>query len=295
MLEETIEEPDKNLLLIKPLRIMLYLSSLMVLLAGFLLTVFAEQTETWFAWTINPPLSAAYLGVNYFCSFILALMAAREKFWARVRVSVYGWMLFSTLTCIPTFMNLSYYHLDSWTGWLWIFLYVAIPLTMGPLIFFQLKAYKPEFEKPILAPLSKGMGNLLLVTSLVVFFIGLVLFLAPSQLSKFFPWEFTQQSNYKDAVEIYVIEPFVGIWLITFGTVGLLARKENDAMRIVGAMTSIGLVGLLQLLTLFRIPLSIPFRLDNIGSLVFIIIHLLFLILGVYVVKKASKFKNSQN
>jgi hypothetical protein len=56
------------------------------------------QTETYFAWTIHPPLTAAVLGAGYWASFVLELLSARERLWARTRVAVPAVLLFSTLT-----------------------------------------------------------------------------------------------------------------------------------------------------------------------------------------------------
>ena len=39
---------------------------------GFFTFVLSEDTKRLFAWTINPPLTAAFLGANYFAAFFLA-------------------------------------------------------------------------------------------------------------------------------------------------------------------------------------------------------------------------------
>src|SRR5438132_12811507 len=45
---------------IAPMRWLLYAASTLVFLAGLQLTVFTEQTDTYFAWTIHPPLTPAF-------------------------------------------------------------------------------------------------------------------------------------------------------------------------------------------------------------------------------------------
>src|SRR5207247_8609065 len=81
---------------IAPMRWLLYAASTLVFLAGLQLTVFPEQTDTYFAWTITPPVTAAFLGAAYWAAVPVALIAARQKFWARARVG-----LTAIRRCIP--------------------------------------------------------------------------------------------------------------------------------------------------------------------------------------------------
>jgi hypothetical protein len=80
------------------MRRLLYVNSALVLVIGIPLYLLSPQTETYFAWTIHPPLTAAVLGAGYWASFVLELLSARERLWARTRVVVPAVLLFSTLT-----------------------------------------------------------------------------------------------------------------------------------------------------------------------------------------------------
>lgn len=57
-------------------------------LIGLPLVLLTTQTAAYFAWTIEPPMTAAFLGANYWSSALLTLLAARETLWARGRVAV---------------------------------------------------------------------------------------------------------------------------------------------------------------------------------------------------------------
>ena len=50
---------------------------------GFLAFVLAGETEDWFAWTITPELSAAFLGAGFWGTAVAALLASRERAWDR--------------------------------------------------------------------------------------------------------------------------------------------------------------------------------------------------------------------
>ena len=70
------------------IRIILYVASFLVLSVGLSLYFFSEKTDIYFSWTINPPMTAAFLGVGYLASFLTEFLSAREKIWARARISV---------------------------------------------------------------------------------------------------------------------------------------------------------------------------------------------------------------
>ena len=95
------------------IRIILYLASFLVLSVGLSLYLLSERTDTYFSWTINPPLTAAFLGAGYLASFLTELLAAREGIWARARIAVPGVLVFTILTSIVTFIHLDKFHLDN--------------------------------------------------------------------------------------------------------------------------------------------------------------------------------------
>jgi hypothetical protein len=87
---------------IASMRRLLYVDSALVLVIGIPLYLLSDHTDTSFAWTIHPPLTAAVLGAGYWASFALELGSARERLWARTRVAVPAVLLFSTLTLAIT-------------------------------------------------------------------------------------------------------------------------------------------------------------------------------------------------
>ena len=66
--------------LISGMRAMFVVSCVTVSLAGFQLFVLSEYTDRFFAWTIDVPLTAAFLGASYWGSFALELVASQNDF-----------------------------------------------------------------------------------------------------------------------------------------------------------------------------------------------------------------------
>ena len=111
--KQKTEERDTSLSTDKSMRVMLLAASFLVLLSGILLYVLSEQTDKYFAWTINPPLTAAFLGAGYWASFILEFLSAREQSWEKARIAVPAVALFTLLTLIVTLIHLDKFHLNS--------------------------------------------------------------------------------------------------------------------------------------------------------------------------------------
>jgi hypothetical protein len=145
------------------MRRLLYVNSALVLVIGIPLYLLSPQTETYFAWTIHPPLTAAVLGAGYWASFVLELLSARERLWARTRVAVPAVLLFSTLTLAITLVHADRFHFHSRQlitragTWGWLIVYVSVPVAMSWLLVAQLRRARPEPVR--IAPWPPGSGS----------------------------------------------------------------------------------------------------------------------------------------
>jgi hypothetical protein len=72
------------------MRWILRIAGILVLIAGYQLFVLTSQTDRYFAWTINPPLTAAFLGASYWASFVLVFLASQERYWANARAASFS-------------------------------------------------------------------------------------------------------------------------------------------------------------------------------------------------------------
>src|SRR5216683_6860232 len=92
------------------LRVWLVVVSALLLGVSLSLLVLTEQTDRFFAWTVSPPLTAAFLGAGYAASCVFQLIAARQRLWIRARIAPVGALLFTSLTLLATLI-----HLDRFT------------------------------------------------------------------------------------------------------------------------------------------------------------------------------------
>lgn len=92
---------------------LLIVAGVLVALAGVQLFVFPERTDRYFAWTIEPPLTATFLGASYWASVVFQFGAARSRVWANARIAVPTVFVFTTATLIVTLVHLDRFHLGT--------------------------------------------------------------------------------------------------------------------------------------------------------------------------------------
>jgi hypothetical protein len=174
---------------IDPLRRFYYLAILLVTSVGVFTFILSTETERLFAWTINPPLTAAFLGANYFAAFFLALFAARERIWAYAAISYAVSVVFTTGTMVATLLHLDKFNFDNVNGWLWTIVYVTVPPYLVLVGILQLRVR--GVDPPRSAPIPGWLVVLVSAQALVALVVGVLLFVAPSTSDELWSWTLT--------------------------------------------------------------------------------------------------------
>jgi hypothetical protein len=181
--------------------------------------VLSESTDTLFAWTIKPPLTAAFLGANYWAAFFLAFLSARERTWTRARITYAVSLVFTSLTLLATLLHLDKFQFDNANGWLWVIVYVAVPPLLVVLLPLQLRY--PGGDPPRIASLPSWLRPIVALQALVVLVIGAALFVAPSTADSLWPWPLTPLTSRA-----------IAAWLLALATGLAVTLWENDWSRI---------------------------------------------------------------
>lgn len=263
-------------------RFMLFASTVFVLAAGLVLFGFPARTEMLFAWTINPPLTAAVIGAAYLASVPLVYLAARETAWARARVAVPGVLLFTLITTVVTFLHLDRFHLSGGfpfallVAWVWVFVYIFDPLGLAIALVRQLRL--PRVDPPRLALLPgwyraalAGLGAVLLLT-------GLAMLLATGRMIAAWPWTLTPLTCRA-----------LGAWGVGIGFVMLQGAWEDDWTRLRGMAVALTLLGVLQVINLLRLPGDVDW--SRAGAFAFAAAAVLLALLGAYGWRRASQLR----
>lgn len=210
-------------------------------LLGVPVFLLATQTAEYFAWTIAVPLTAVFLGANYWASAMLALLASRRLLWTQTRVSMAVALVFAPLVTAATFIHLDLFHTDKPIGIIWVVAYGIYPVMLALVMRRQLRA--PGGDPPREAPLALWVRAILAVQAVLLIPLGIGLFAAPSVFDSLWPWPLTD-----------LTAQMCGAWVLAFGVFsgGMLA--ENDLNRVAPFLSSFAVIGLLQTIGVARYP-----------------------------------------
>ncbi len=237
--------PTASPAIIPAMRFMLYLAGALVFITGVQLFILTEQTDRYFAWTIQPPLTAATLGAAYWASCALELAAARERIWTHARIAVPAVVVFTALTLVVTLLHIDRFHLASpelitrGAAWAWLVVYAAVPALLGGMLIVQ--ATTRGVDPPLVAPLPGWLTAVLAVQVLIMLPLGLLMLAAPALAIEFWPWKLTP-----------LTARAIGAWAVGLGLAVAQTLREKDLMRVRPAIASYIAFGALELVALAR-------------------------------------------
>jgi hypothetical protein len=231
--------------------VLLTIAGGLVFLAGLQLFVLSERTEEFFAWTIDVPLTAAFLGAGYWASVAYEWIAARQPLWANARIAVPSVFTFTSLTLVATLLHLDLFHFDQSFSlitrivtWAWIAIYMSVPVFMAATFAKQMRM--PGRDPARAERMPKPIALVLLVHAILLSAFGSWLFIAPERSLSLWPWPLTPLTGRA-----------VGAWLLGLGVAAAHARWENDRRRVRAAAVGYIVIGVLQGIALTRFPDSV--------------------------------------
>lgn len=244
----TVTSEPQGRPLLPSMRRLLVVAAVLVFLAGLQLFVFTERTERYFAWTIEPSLTAAFLGASYWSSAAFELSAARQRRWDRARIAVPTVFVFTSLTLVVTLVHLDRFHLGSEfelatqaVTWAWIAIYAVVPVLMAVVWWRQSRV--PGTDVARSAPLGRGVRALVVAQAVLLLGIGLPLLVVPTWAAPAWPWELTALTGRA-----------IGAWLTSLGVAAVHALVEGDVERVQPAARAWVVFAVLQAWALVRYP-----------------------------------------
>ena len=222
-------------------RWLLLAGTVLVLAAGLDLFVLTEHTDSFFAWTISSPLTAAFMGSGYLAAACLDGISARQKLWAVARVPLPAVLVFTTTTFVVTLMHLETFHMDSFFGWAWLVTYGLLPPSVLAVLLYQRRIGGDD--PPRLAPLPNWLRGVTSVVAVGITLLGAALVLVPSDVLDWWPWSLT-----------VLTARAVGAWLVIVGLTAGQAAWENDWKRLRPLCATYVVLGVLQLAAVARYP-----------------------------------------
>ena len=224
----------------------------LLIIAGIQLFVLSSQTETYFAWTIPLPLTAAFMGAGYWAALAHAFMIARNPDWEGTRASIPAAFTATTLLLVATLLHLDQFHLDSpalitrFVTWVWIVVYVVTPPVFR---YFLVRGFRRAGMEEERGKGFSGWGRAVffLLAAFGLLF-GLGLFFLPQSFMPLWPWPLAP-----------LAARAVGAWLTTFGVAAATLAWQNDRVHGKGALASLLAFCILQLIVLLLYSGSVEF------------------------------------
>ncbi|GAA4287979.1 hypothetical protein [Georgenia daeguensis] len=230
--------------LLPPTRVLLGLFAVLTALAVGALLVRAEHTAETFAWTIDPPATAAFLGGGYASGTVLVVLSLLGGSWARTRIPLVTILVFTALTLVATLVHLDRFHLAAdgslprFAAWFWLAVYVVVPVGMAAALAVQERRALPP---PRRRPLPAWLRALLAVEGLVLLGVGVALYLAPATAEVLWPWTLTP-----------LTARAVGSWLAAYGFAAALLVRAGDLDLLRVPALAYAVLGVLQLMVAGR-------------------------------------------
>jgi hypothetical protein len=229
---------------LRPMRALLVVFGVLTFLAVAALFVRPDTTDQFFAWTIRPPLTAAFLGGAYAAGCTLVILSLRASAWAYARASIITILVFTVLTLWATLAHLDRFHFGvdrtfaRGAAWFWLTVYIVIPVALIPVLVRQVRL--AGSDPPRERPLPRWLWAALAVQGAVLLVTGLLLFVRPGLLAGW-PWVLTPLTSRA-----------VGAWLISFGVAAGAALVENDLTWLRNPAIAYLVFGVAELLVVLR-------------------------------------------
>jgi hypothetical protein len=217
-------------------------------LALISLFFFSDRTNEWFAWTIAPPLSAAFFGACFGSTLVVEILSLRQPAWAPIRLNALAIFVFASMTLAATLIHLDKFHLTGdnaatfqaqAAAWFWLVVYIVVPLALPVLIVLQERA--PGVDAPDRFPVPMALRAALGLESAVLLAVGIALFAVPTTAATVWPWALTP-----------LVAQVTGAWLVAFGLVSGVTAVAGDLGRQRSATIAYTVLGALVLIATVR-------------------------------------------
>jgi hypothetical protein len=238
-----------------------------LIVVGLPLVVAPARTDRYFSWTIDVPLTAAFLGACYWTAALFALLAAREREWARVRAVMPGILVAGTLILVATLVHGERFAMETARGWIWVILYAG--LAPGVLLLLALQRRAPGADAPVLRPIERRARIAMALGAAALLITAAALFAFPGTTGEWWSWPLTE-----------LTARMVGAWLAAIGVTLVAVLREGDWTRARPAMVYLAAVAAAHLATLARYPGTVEW--DAVAVWVYVALCAAFLVLAVH-------------
>jgi hypothetical protein len=161
-----------------------------LVVASILLYGFPTRTETLFAWTIQPPITAMFLACAYIGGIWYFVRVAAETRTHRVQRGLPAVMVFATLAGLATLLHLDKFHAGTFIFITWLVLYLTTPFlaTAAWLLGRRESSIVPDTIDYLI---PRVLRIVLITLGAIALVAGLGLFVFAESLTTLWAWDLT--------------------------------------------------------------------------------------------------------
>lgn len=186
--------------------------------AGVSLLIGAGATAEFFAWPINPPLTASFMGAGYLGTGLVLLAAiVLARSWIEVRLLLPPVVVFALTMLAATALHADRFRWDRPIAWAWAGLYVVILAGAGIVAVVEQRQLAGQSGRAAV-PLTLPERVALLLTGTVTALWAVPMFLAPGLAEAVWPWPLSPLTG-----------RVVAGWIAVGGVLALSAGSAGDA------------------------------------------------------------------
>jgi hypothetical protein len=177
-----------------------------------LLYLLPERTDELFAWTIEPPFTAMFLGSAYMGGIWFFTQVVRLRRWHRVQYGFPAVVLFATLLGIATILHWDRFHHGHVSFVAWATLYVVTPVLALVALLLNRPAdpgTREQHDVRVPRPVRVVLG----VAGIAALVAGLTLFVVPSVGIELWAWDLTPLTA-RVVGAVLTLPGAVDVWLL---------------------------------------------------------------------------------
>jgi len=173
---------------------------------GLFLYLVPAQAETDYAWSIKPPVNAAFIGAGFLAGTLatglVLAFATRWRSFSTLPIAL--WVLASSLL-LATLIHNDRFKWDYPPTWVWTFVYAAVPLAIP---FLVMRQRANADDAPPVDPRLKPLKVLSAIGGVAMLAGSIALYIAPVELGEHWVWPLTP-----------LLARAVAAWYALFGTI----------------------------------------------------------------------------
>lgn len=186
-----------------------------LLLAFLILYVSSQPTGQWFAWDINPRMTAAYMGAGYLGGAYFFLHTIFGTRWHRIAAGFLPVTAFTLAMLIITIIHRDRFELTHLPFLAWLLLYVLTPVLL-PWTWLRNRSadpHSPEVDDATVPAIARWI---MLGLGITLFLFAIATIISPTTAIQIWPWTLSE-----------LTARVLGCWSALLGVGGVIISRER--------------------------------------------------------------------